>query len=232
MKIDKYKLSTKEESMPKIEVEDRQLSRTIVLSSTIDDHIVGAAIERILLINEEDNNARAVLKEYEERPITVIVNSDGGGVHAALALVGTFETSRTPIHTYVYGRAMSAGMLIALAGHVRYAHHMASYMYHELSFGNHGKIEQQRSDLEEFERLMKTIDRFILNRTDIDPKLLDKKESRDWYLTAQEALNYGICDYLIEAKYHKPEQESAKIAKLKPKKKTKAKQPKKNAKET
>lgn len=218
--------------MAKIESDDRQLSRTIVISGPIDDGLVGHAIDRIMMINEEDHVARNALSEYEERPITVVVNSDGGGVHAALALIGVFETSRTPIHTYVYGRAMSAGMLIALAGHVRYAHHMASYMYHELSFGNHGKIEQQRSDLQEFERLMKTIDKFILNRTDIDPKLLDKKESRDWYLTAQEALNYGICDYLIEAKYHKPEQESAKTAKLKPKKKTKTKQPKKNAKET
>ena len=211
--------------MPKIDSEDRQLSRTIVISGPIDDVLVGCAIDKIMAFNEEDHAARNALTEYEERPITIVVNSDGGGVHAALALIGVFETSRTPIHTYVYGRAMSAGMLIALAGHVRYAHHMASYMYHELSFGNHGKIEQQRSDLQEFERLMKTIDKFILNRTDIDPKLLDKKESRDWYLTAQEALEYGICDFLIEAKYHKPQQEKAPkkpATKKKPKAKKKA----------
>lgn len=218
--------------MPKIESEDRQLSRTIVLSGIVDDHLVGSVIERILILNEEDNSARTVLNEYEERPISVIVNTDGGSVHAALALIGVFETSRTPIHTYVYGRAMSAGMIIAIAGHVRYAHHLASYMYHELSFGNHGKIEQQRSDFVEFERLMKTIDKFILNRTDVDPKLLDKKESRDWYFTATEALNYGVCDFLIEATYHKPSQDKAKPKKAKKPTKKVVKKPTKKDEET
>lgn len=192
-------------------------SRSITLSGDIEDDSAGKIIERIIDINDEDETVRGTLRDgtYKERPIKIIINSYGGEAHSALALVGVMETSVTPIHTLVFGKAMSAGLIVAVAGHVRFAHHLATYMYHEVADWNIGKLESQKRKLEENEKLMEMLDQYLLNRTKIDPDKLEKESLTDWYFSADEALKLGVCDYLIKADYSKTKEKPVKEKKRK-----------------
>lgn len=196
--------------------QEQELSRILTISGDIDDRTVGMVMDRIVQINDEDTCVRDSVKDYVERPIMLFVNTDGGSAYAALALIGIMEMSMTPIHTYAIGRAFSAGLWIVAAGHVRFAHHLATFMYHEVADLNIGKLESQRRQIKENERLMKMMDKFLIDNTSITPEKLDKQDQHDWFFTAAEAADLGVVDYLIEVEMQKPDRKPTKPVKKKP----------------
>jgi ATP-dependent Clp protease, protease subunit len=91
--------------------------RSIILSNDIDNESVEEVIQFILDANEYDDEQDSVSKDFERKPIKLVVNSFGGVIYDGFALIGVIKTSRTPIHTYCYGYAMSMGLPIFAAGH-------------------------------------------------------------------------------------------------------------------
>lgn len=153
-------------------------------------------IEFIYIINNDD-----IKKTHNKRiPIKLILNSSGGSVYDGFALIDVIESSKTPIHIYIHGQAQSMGFAIATCGHKRYASKRATFMYHECSWetGNE-KLQSHEQELQEGKRLWGVYDDVIISNTKITRKVLSnvRKQRKEWYITAQDALKLGIIDEII-----------------------------------
>jgi len=175
--------------------------RSIVLSNDIDNESVEEVIQFILDANEYDDEQESVTKDFERKPIKLVVNSFGGVIYDGFTLIGVIENSITPIHTYCYGYAMSMGLPIFASGHKRFASRHATFMYHEAlnNYPNYDKLSIIKDDLDECNRIMKQYDEYLLSRSSLSQKQLDeiKKSRRDWYLTADDALRYELIDIIL-----------------------------------
>jgi len=170
-------------------------SRIVVLGEVTNENICDA-IEAIYEINDEDKN-----KEVDKRePIKLILNSPGGDVYDGIGIVDVIEESLTPIHIYVHGQAQSMGFAIATAGHYRYASKRTTFMYHEIAWGSgQEKLTYHEQEVTEGKRLWSIYDSIVTANTKIPLKKLQqvRKEHKEWYLTAQEALEWGIIDEVL-----------------------------------
>ena len=181
-----------------IDVKDNN-SRNIVLSSDITASSVADIIESILDINTLDDEFEGDLQDYHREPIKLVVNSFGGSVYDGFALIAAIEHSKTPIHGYCYGSAMSMGFIIYISTHVRFAHKTSTLMYHEISDVFWGNITGAKQNIKECERIQKVYDDYVLSRTKIPvAKMNDYKDRKeDWYMSAQEAAKYKIIHKII-----------------------------------
>ena len=93
---------------------------------------------------------------------------------------------------------MSAGLLIFLSGKRRYAFKHSTLLIHQGSAAFSGTAEEIKSAQESYERKLDKMEQYILSHTSIDKKLFDKKKNKDWYVTGDDLINYGIADKIIE----------------------------------
>lgn len=168
----------------------------IITLGEITNESVCDAIGEIYEINNEDKN-----KESDKRePIKLILNSPGGEVYDGIGIVDVIEQSVTPIHIYVHGQAQSMGFAIATCGHYRYASKRATFMYHEISWEtNRERLQYHEQEVKEGKRLWQVYDSIITANTNIPFKTLEqvRKQQKEWYMTAQEALKWGIIDEVL-----------------------------------
>ena len=171
------------------------LSRVITLGE-INNETACEAIGLIHEINNEDKN-----KAVENRdPIKFILNSPGGTVYDGMGIVDAIQNSSTPIHMYIHGQAMSMGFAIATCGDYRYATKRTTFMYHEMSWDTGPeKMKYHEQELKEGKRLWKIYDDIVVGNTEISLKQLQtiRKEQKEWYITAEQALNLGIIDEIL-----------------------------------
>lgn len=150
--------------------------------------------KQILEYNRQDLG-----KKIEDRkPITVYIMSYGGDLYQAYALIGTMLSSVTPIYTVNMGVAMSAGLLILLAGHRRYAMRYSTAMIHSGSGGAQGTYEQMEEQQKNYKKLIEQMRAYILERTKMDSKLFSKQKSKEWYITDKEQVELGIVDKVVD----------------------------------
>lgn len=171
------------------------LSRVITLGEITNEsacEVIGLIYE----VNKEDRN-----KAEENRdPIQLIVNSPGGDVYDGIGIVDAIEKSITPIHLYIHGQAQSMGFAIATCGHYRYASKRATFMYHEIGWETgREKLQYHEQEVKEGKRLWQVYDEIITTNTNIPQKTLDgiRKQQKEWYITAEEALKFGIIDEIL-----------------------------------
>lgn len=165
-----------------------------VKSSTVKDIIMG-----IVEINRHDSEKQSEDPNYVREPIKLIVNTFGGSVYDGFALVGVIDTSETPVHTYLYGKAMSMGFLIFASGHKRFMHPLGTLMYHQIILGTHDTIKGVEEDLEQSKNLMRMYDNYILMVSNVPKEKMDeaKQYKYDWHIGAYEAEGYGLVDELL-----------------------------------
>jgi ATP-dependent Clp protease protease subunit len=171
-----------------------KIFRTIVLSGEIDESSVKDAIQTISFINEIDNG------KEEVEPIKLIINSLGGNILDGFALIGVIENSFIPIYTYGYGSIMSMALPILVAGDKRFGHPLATFMYHEcLDSVPYDKMSIIKENIEETDRLMDMYDDYLISRTLLTQKQLNKVKNKktDWYFGSDEALSYNIINEVI-----------------------------------
>ena len=192
------KKSYKKKFKSNIDVKDNN-SRNIVLSSDISASSVADIIESILDINTLDDEFEGDLQDYYREPIKLVVNSFGGSVYDGFALIAAIEHSKTPIHGYCYGSAMSMGFIIYISTHIRFAHKTSTLMYHEISDFFWGNITGAKQNIKECERIQKVYDDYVLSRTKIPVDKMNDYKARkdDWYMSAQEGLKYKIIDKIL-----------------------------------
>lgn len=174
-------------------------SRILYLNDDVDAGSMKPIIEQILKWNEQDDEKDKKQKDFVRKPVKLIVNTYGGSVYDGFGLISVIDNSKTPIHTYVYGKAMSMGFLIAAAGHKRFAGKLATFMYHQIASFAWGKLEQIKEDVKECERLQAMYNGYLLARTairesDVQP-VLDRRG--EWFFGADEAVKLKLVDEVL-----------------------------------
>lgn len=168
--------------------------REIWLDASID--IDTLEISKIIL---HFNKMDAGVPVEERKPIKIFIYSYGGEVSACFNVIDTIAMSKTPVYTYNMGIAMSAAFLILIAGHKRFATKRAVGLIHSGSGGTQGTYEQTEAQMKDYKHAVSVMREFILERTNIDQKLLTKNKSTEWYLYKDDLINYGIVDKIIES---------------------------------
>ncbi|MNM23549.1 ATP-dependent Clp protease proteolytic subunit [compost metagenome] len=179
---------------------ERGPNRKIILSDSINAGTVKDIVQRILDINEYDRIRNEKEKDYVVESIDLIVNSPGGAVYDGNALLSIIENSDTPVHTYCYGKAMSMGFAIFLAGKKRFVGKYATFMYHDISQPVAGSLEEHKRSVAEMERMSKQYDSFVLSKTTLilQEKLNDyKTRVENWFIGPEEAVKLGIAHEII-----------------------------------
>ena len=160
-------------------------------------------VEDITNINDSDEMLFKIYSIYDltytPKPIKIHIDSYGGEVYQILGLLSVMDNSKTPIHTYATGAAMSCGFMMLIAGHKRFAHKYSTPLYHQVSNWAFGNLTDMQERVAETKRIQKLLESFILQRTKLTKAKLKEVNSKklDWYMTANEALDWGIVDEII-----------------------------------
>lgn len=169
--------------------------RKIYLDSDEIDKVVLNIQRQIVAWNIED---KGIPKE-ERKPIYIYITTGGGDVTLMWTLVDTIELSITPVYTVNIGFAASAGGVILIAGHKRFMFEHARVLIHEGSASIEGDIDKIRDWYSSCEQTIKESQRYILQHTNIPPRVMKKRKTNDWVLDAETCLQYGICDEIVRS---------------------------------
>jgi ATP-dependent Clp protease protease subunit len=178
-------------------------ARNLYLAKQVDQASMNALTKSILEINDSDEYIKKLYAvhdlAYEPKPIKIYIDSYGGAVYQCFGLLGVMEKSQTPVHTIVTGAAMSCGFMILIYGHKRFGYPMSTPLYHQVSTGFFGKVQDMEEKLEETKRLQKKIEDITVDKTQISKKKLAEilKKKVDWYMSAEEALGLGVIDEIL-----------------------------------
>jgi ATP-dependent Clp protease protease subunit len=137
-------------------------------------------------------------KANPRKTITVRINSPGGTVYDALAIVGRIKATKCRVITEGYGHIMSAATLILAAGDIRRMSSFSWFMYHKSSYmigGSHDDIKEAVEQAEREEKFWAK--KMTTMSTKSERFWLDCCNKRDYYVTAEEALKLGVIDEII-----------------------------------
>ena len=163
--------------------------RLIFLTGEINHDSANDVLQKILYLRRQD----------AKKPIAVIVNSYGGLVEAGLMIYDIIRGSRTPIYTVCCGCAYSMAAVIAAAGHKRYILPNSKLMCHEprVSTGADGSSSTMKSISDGLIETKRKMDRILAELTGREEKEIAEATSYDHYFTAEEAVDFGLCDKII-----------------------------------
>ena len=174
-------------------------NRIIYFSDDVWHDTIGKMCATLLSIIESDDKKDEEQKNYKREPIKLYIQSYGGEVYDMWGLIDIIEKSKTPIHTYCTGYAMSAGFKIFLAGHKKFCTRHATFMYHQMGCRRSGKYQDLVEDRKEMDFLNKQNEDYVLERTKMTREYIDevRQKKKDVYIHADEALKLGIVDEII-----------------------------------
>lgn len=171
-------------------------NRTFYIDYEIDEYYNLVELSKIIIqMNMEEKD----IPKEELKPIYIWIHSYGGDLEQANAMIDIMAASRIPIVTVAMGVAMSAGFMLFLAGHKRYAFKHSNLMVHEGSAAFSGTAEQIEEAQKNYKKQINEMKEYILLRTTIDEKTFNKNKSKDWYLTSDELVKFNVVDKLIES---------------------------------
>lgn len=167
--------------------------RVIWIDYGVDESILEVS-KLIMYFNKEDKN----IPVEQRKPIKLLLYSYGGDGQACFSLLDVIALSKTPVYTINMGVAMSAGLLILLAGHKRFCLKNSTALAHSGSGGASGTFEQTEAQMKDYKRFVDTMRNYIIERTNIDTKTLNKYKTKEWYLYAEDQVKYGIVNKIID----------------------------------
>ena len=169
--------------------------RIIFLGGPIDDNVANLIMAQLLFLESEDS----------KKDIHLYINSPGGSVTAALAMYDTMRHIKSDVSTICVGIAASAGALLLSSGAKgkRFALPNSEVMIHQVM----GGAEGQASDIEISARhILKTkenLNRILAENTGKSIAQVEKDSDRDHYMSADEAMRYGLIDHILKPKGEK-----------------------------
>lgn len=166
--------------------------RVILLEGEVHDQMANLIVAQLLFLESEDST----------KDIQLYINSPGGSVTAGLAIYDTMQFIKTDVSTIVMGQACSMGSLLAQAGALgkRYILPNARHMIHQPSGGARGQATDMMIQVQEI-MLMKRNLTHIYEKHNSAGKTFDELMNdmeRDNFMSANEAVNYGLADKIIE----------------------------------
>jgi ATP-dependent Clp protease protease subunit len=166
--------------------------RVIMLNGPVEDHSANLIVAQLLFLESEDTG----------KDISLFINSPGGVVTAGMSIYDTMQFIKPDIATYVMGQACSMGSLLAQAGAAgkRYMLPNARHMIHQPSGGARGQATDMQIQVEEILKMKKELTRIYVNHNSKGKTFeqLSADMERDKFMSASEALEYGLIDKVID----------------------------------
>lgn len=164
--------------------------RIIFLSGPIDDYMANAIIAQLLFLESDS----------AERDINIYINSPGGHVHAGMAIYDTMQLIKPTISTMVVGQAASMAAILLAAGAKgkRYALPYSRTMIHQPLGGFYGQASDIEIHAKEVAIIKRQMNEVLAQHTGKSVKTVTKDTDRDNFMSAKEALKYGIIDKVID----------------------------------
>jgi ATP-dependent Clp protease, protease subunit len=164
--------------------------RIIFLGTPINADVANLIVAELLLLDRED----------PEREISLYINSPGGEISSGLAIYDTMQLIQAPVSTIAVGRAASMATILLTAGTEgqRYSLSHATIHLHQPMGGAQGQAADIEIAAREILRMRDLINRILIKHTGLDQEQIDKFTDRDFYMTAEQAVEYGIVDKMLE----------------------------------
>ncbi len=166
--------------------------RIIFLGQEVTDVSADLLVAQLLFLEAED----------PDKDIQIYINSPGGSVSAGFAIYDTMQYIKPDVSTICIGRAASMGAFLLAAGEKgkRFALPNADIMIHQPLGGAQGQAEDIRIHAEKILKTRELINKILAERTGQPLEKISKDTDRDYYMTAEQAKEYGIIDEVIKAK--------------------------------
>ena len=163
--------------------------RIVMLDGEVTQHSASLIVAQLLFL-EADN---------PDKSISFYINSPGGSVTAGMAIYDTMQFIKPDIHTIVMGQAASMGSLLAMAGTTghRFILPNARHMIHQPLGGASGQATDVEIQARELLRWKKVLTEIYMQHTGQSVNNLHRDMERDFFMTADEAIAYGLCDKKI-----------------------------------
>jgi len=164
--------------------------RIIFIGSVIDDVVSNVVVAQLLFLQMED----------PDKDINIYVNSPGGSVTSGLAIYDTMQFVKCDVNTYCVGQASSMGAVLLTAGTKgkRFALPHARIMVHQPWGGAQGAASDIHIQAQEILRLRKKINDILAHHTGQKVEKIEKDTDRDFFMSAEEALKYGLVDEVVK----------------------------------
>ena len=164
--------------------------RIIFIGSEISDYVANAVTAQLLFLQ----------KESRGQDVSIFINSPGGSVTAGLAILDTMRYIQCDVATYCMGQAASMGAVLLCAGTKgkRHALPNARIMIHQPWGGAQGTAIDIGIQAQEIGRMKKTLNGIIAEASGRDIDQVEKDADRDFFMSAEEAKEYGIVDEIIK----------------------------------
>lgn len=171
--------------------------RIVFLGTPIDDQVANVIVAQLLYLDRED----------ADKDISLYIHSPGGYVHSGLAIYDAMQLIRCDVSTICIGMTASLAAILLCAGvkGKRHALPHAKIMLHQPSGGLGGQAADIKIQADEIIRTKNTLDELVARHTGQTLERVQKETQRDRYMTAQEALEWGIIDEIITGKEAKSE---------------------------
>ena len=169
--------------------------RIIFIGTPIDDNVSNLIIAQLLFLQMEDS----------EKDIHIYINSPGGSVTSGLAIYDTMQFVKPDVCTYCVGQASSMGALLLAAGAKgkRFALPHARIMIHQPWGGVQGAAADISIQAKEILKLRERLNDILAKHTSQVLEKIEKDTDRDYFMSGQEAQNYGIVDEVITTQKEK-----------------------------
>ncbi len=166
-------------------------NRIILLGTPINDQVANVIVAQLLFLSRED----------PESGIQMYINSPGGHIYAGLAIYDTMKMIPNKISTVAVGMTASFGTVILAAGEKgqRYALPHATIHMHQPLGGAQGQASDIEIQAKEILRLKSRLNEIMAESTGQTLETIEKDTERDYYLSAEQAVHYGLVDKVLEA---------------------------------
>lgn len=164
--------------------------RIIMVSGVIEPELVNGTIAQILFLSNQD----------PEADIKIYISSPGGSISAGMALYDTMQLVKNDIQTYCVGMCASmASVLLAggTKGKRKILAHSTVMIHQPLMNGLSGQATDIQIHAKEILRWKAVLNNLLVERTGQSLAQIEKDVERDYYLTAEEAIAYGLCDEIV-----------------------------------
>ena len=165
--------------------------RIVLLGTPINDQIANLMVAQLLFLQSQD----------PERQIQMFINSPGGVVYSGLAIYDTMQQISAPVSTTAVGITASFGTVLLTAGAkgLRYALPNATIHMHQPLGGAQGQASDIVIQANEIMRLKQQLNGILVHHTGRDLEVIERDTDRDIYFGAQQAVEYGLIDSVLES---------------------------------
>ncbi|MBV9691930.1 MAG: ATP-dependent Clp endopeptidase proteolytic subunit ClpP [Ktedonobacteraceae bacterium] len=163
--------------------------RIIFIGSPIDDLVANTVVAQLLYLQSEDAN----------KDINMYINSPGGSIYAGLAIYDTMQWLRPEVSTVCMGMAMSMGAVLLAAGQKgkRYCLPNSTMLIHQPLGGAEGQAADIEITAREILRLRRNLYEIVAHHTGQTVERIQQDSDRNYYLDAQQAVEYGLVDEVL-----------------------------------